>query len=478
MANEAKTREGAIASALRYYDDDAGGYFADLARYVAVPSESQNPARLGELRRYLDGVIRTDLEPLGYACRIYENPLPGCGPALLATRIEGEGLATIICYGHGDVVLGMEGRWGQGRDPWKLSFEGERVYGRGVADNKGQHLVHFAAIREVLKARGGRLGFNHKILIETGEENGSKGLAQIVAANRADFAADGFFASDGPRTEIGKPNITLGNRGCCNFTLRVDLREGGHHSGNWGGLLANPGIVLAHALASITDAKGRILVEGWRPSIPDYVHTLLKGIDRDAGPRAPAIDDGWGEPGLTRMEKVTGFNSFEVLAFETGNPAAPVNAVPPRARAVCQLRYVVGTEEQRITEHLRRHLDAHGFEAVGIEPPPPGNDGRFYASRTDPSDAWVQWMRGAVERNTNQPCGVLPNGGGSNMTSILQYGVGMPCVWLPLSFAGCSQHAPDEHILKPLMREGLRHVTGIYWDLGDPRMGYRRARGA
>jgi hypothetical protein len=59
------------------------------------------------------------------------------------------------------------------------------------------------------------------------------------------------------------------------------------------------------------------------------------------------------------------------------------------------------------------------------------------------------------------------------MTSVLQYGVGMPCVWLPLSYAGCSQHAPDEHLLRPLMREGLRHVTGIYWDLGDNETGYR-----
>jgi hypothetical protein len=67
----------------------------------------------------------------------------------------------------------------------------------------------------------------------------------------------------------------------------------------------------------------------------------------------------------------------------------------------------------------------------------------------------------------------LPNGGGSNMTYILQYIVGMPCAWFPLSYAGCSQHAPNEHILKPLMREGLRHVTGLYWDLGDKELGYK-----
>ena len=424
------------------------------------------------MRQYLDGPIATRLEKLGYACRIFDNPLPGCGPVLLGHRIEDAKLPTYLCYGHGDVVLGMEGRWANNRDPWTLAFEGDRVYGRGVVDNKGQHLVHLAAIEQIIAARG-HLGFNHKFLLEMGEENGSKGLKEIVEANKPDFAADGFFASDGPRTEMGKPNITLGNRGCCNFTLAVDLREGGHHSGNWGGLLANPGIILAHAIASIADAKGKVMVEGWRPAIPPHVREVLKGLDREAGPTAPQIDDSWGEPGLTRIEKVTAFNTFEVLAFETGNSSSPVNAVPPKARAVCQLRYVDGTDESNIEANLKQHLATRGFGAVKVEPPPESNNGRFYASRTDPRHPFAQWMKGAVERNSNHPCGILPNGGGSNMTSIMQYTVGMPCVWLPLSYAGCSQHAPNEHMLRPLMREGLRHVTGIYWDLGEQGMGYR-----
>lgn len=468
------TRTLAIDRALTYFDDEKSGYFKDLAELVAIPTESQSAVRLKEMRDYLDGPMRAHVEPMGYTVRIYDNPLKGCGPVLLATRIEDPKLPTYICYGHGDVVLGMEGRWANGRDPWKLSFEGDRVYGRGVVDNKGQHLVHIAALKRILETRG-KLGFNHKILIEMGEENGSKGLKEIVETNKADFTADGFFSSDGPRTEMSKPNITLGNRGCCNVTLSVDLREGGHHSGNWGGLLANPGIILAHAIASIVDGKGKILVEGWRPKIPPYVRDVLQGIDREAGATAPKIDDTWGEPGLSRIEKVTAFNTFEVLAFETGNPEKPVNAVPPKARAVCQLRYVDGTDEANIEENLKKHLAERGFTQVKVEPPPASNNGRFYASRTDPRHPFAQWMKAAVERNSNHPCGVLPNGGGSNMTYILQYIVGMPCAWLPLSYAGCSQHAPNEHMLRPLMREGLRHVTGIYWDLGEPGTGYKPA---
>ena len=466
------TCSNAIDKALVYFDDEDDGYLTELSRLCALPTESQNPARLPEMAQYLESLMTPRFEELGYKTKIYDNPIAGCGPVLLASRFEAANLPTILCYGHGDVVLGMEGQWGSGRDPWNLSIEGEKVYGRGVADNKGQHLIHIAALEAVLTERG-RLGFNHKFLIEMGEENGSKGLAEIVAANKSDFATDAFFASDGPRTEVNKPNITLGNRGACNFNLIVDLRSGGHHSGNWGGLLANPAIILANALALIADGHGKVLVPEWRPEVPDHIRALLKDIDRDAGADAPEIDDDWGEPGLHRMEKVSTFNTFEVLAFTAGAPDRPVNAIPPSARATCQLRYIYGTDEEDIIPSLRRHLDANGFDRVRIDPPPASNNGRFMASRTDPNHPWAQWMQRAVGRGSNHPCGVLPTSGGSNMTHIIQRTLDAPITWLPLSYGGCSQHAPDEHILLPLMREGLRQVTSIYWDLGEPEMAYQ-----
>jgi acetylornithine deacetylase/succinyl-diaminopimelate desuccinylase-like protein len=465
------TREGAISRALAWHDRE-DGFYAELAARVAVPTESQRPDRLPELFRYLREFVAPSFEAMGYGCRIYDNPQPGCGPVLLAHRDEGAAL-TVLSYGHGDVIRGMEGEWASGRDPWALGFEGDRVYGRGVADNKGQQLAHQGAIAAVLAERG-ELGFNHKFIVEMGEENGSRGFRPLVQANLADFAADVYLASDGPRTEIGRPNITLGNRGVINFDLVCKLREGGHHSGNWGGLLANPGILLAHAIATITDAKGRVLVEGWSPGpVPANVRACLAGVIREAGPTAPEIDPDWGEPGLTAMEKCTASNTFEVLAFVTGNPDRPVNAVPPQARARCQLRFVVGTDHANVLGNLRRHLDANGLQRVQIETPDPSNSIFFEATRTDPDHPFARWTQAAVSRAAGQDCSVLPNGGGSNVTEIMQYDLGLPCVWLPLSYAGCSQHAPNEHILKPLMRIGVKIVASVYWDLGDPQQVYR-----
>ena len=140
--------------------------------------------------------------------------------------------------------------------PWSLKVEDDRIYGRGTADNKGQHSINIAALAAVLAERG-RLGFNVKFLIEMGEEVGSAGLRELCEQHKdGALRADLLIASDGPRIAPGKPTLFLGARGGHPIDLIVDLREGGHHSGNWGGLLANAGIVLAQALACITDARG------------------------------------------------------------------------------------------------------------------------------------------------------------------------------------------------------------------------------
>ena len=359
------TRAAAIAAAEAYFEE--GGFVADLARRVAIPTESQVEERLPVLRAYLADEIAPSLSRLGFASEIVENPVRG-GPMLIAERREEGAGTTVFGYGHGDVIRGLEPQWREGLSPWRLQAEGDRLYGRGTADNKGQHTINLAALECVLKTRG-RLGFNAVLLIETGEEIGSPGLREVCRQYRDRLAADLLIASDGPRLAPERPTIFLGARGAMNFDLVVDLREGGHHSGNWGGLLANPGIILAHALATITSPKGAIRVREWVPgNLPNSVRVALADCTVEGGAGAPDIDPDWGEPGLSPSEKVFGWCSFEVLAFATGNPENPVNAIPPRAEATCQIRFVVGVDPEEFLPALRRHLDAHGFPMVRIEP--------------------------------------------------------------------------------------------------------------
>lgn len=455
------SRSQAIAAAQRYFDD--GSFTADLSRRVAIRSTSQEPED-GVLVAYLSDEMTPSLERLGYRCRLLDNPVADGPPFLVAERIEDPALVTVLSYGHGDTVRGQDGAWRDGREPWTLRTEGARLYGRGTADNKGQHSVNLGALAAVIETRG-RLGFNSKILIEMGEEVGSPGLDALCAAQRDGLlAADLFLASDGPRLAADRPTLFLGARGAEPFDLAVELRTGAHHSGNWGGLLADPAIILAHALAAITDETGRIQVPEWRPEIPDAVRRAVRGLDVSGGADGPVIDPGWGEPGLSPSERVFAFNSFDVLALDAGDPARPVNVIPPAARARCALRYVVGTDADDIVPALRRHLAAAGFGQVEVREV---TGGHFPATRLDPDHPWAVRAARSVETTTGTPPAILPNLGGSLPNHCFSDILGLPTVWVPHSYAGCCQHAPDEHLLAPVARQGLAIMAGLFWDLGQ-----------
>jgi len=461
-------RDAALQAAAEYFD--SGAFTATLARRVAMPTESQNPERAAVLQDYLVCELVPQLEAMGFACELHANPARAdAGPFLIATRIEDPALPTVLSYGHGDVIRGQDAQWRSGLAPWTLTQEGDRLYGRGTADNKGQHTINLAALELVLATRrdsGRGLGFNVKLLIETGEEVGSPGLNDIAREQKAKLQADVFIASDGPRVQPQRPTVFLGSRGAINFDLVVDARAGAHHSGNWGGLIANPGIVLAQAIACITDARGAIKVPEWRPesSFTPAVRAACADLVVDGGEGAPEIDADWGEPGLTPAERVYAWSSFEVLAMVTGNPERPVNAIPGRARAHCQLRYVVGVDPQDIVPALRRHLDAHGFAEVEVVP---AKDGFFPATRLSPEDPWVRWVVQSIDTSTGKKTAVLPNLGGSLPNDVFADTLGLPTVWVPHSYAGCSQHAPDEHLLAPVAREALKLMAGLWWDLGE-----------
>ncbi|MGH8664951.1 MAG: M20 family metallopeptidase [Burkholderiales bacterium] len=456
------TREAAISKATAYHDE--GRLIDDLRRRVAIRSESQVASSRPHLYEYLDREIAPALAQMGFHTERFENPMEGGGPILVAERIEDPSLPTMLTYGHGDVIRGLEEQWRSGLGPWTLIEEGSRYYGRGSADNKGQHSINMASLGCVLQARG-RLGFNVKLLMETSEELGSPGLRAFCEREQERLRADVFIASDGPRLNAKRPTLFLGSRGALNITLRVHFRDGGNHSGNWGGLLANPGIVLAHAIASIVSHNGQVLArELMPPPVPASVRAALADCPVEPIEGEPAVDDWWGEPGFTRAEKVFGWNTFEVLAFRTGNPDNPVNAIPGQAVAFCQVRFVAGTDPDALVPALRRHLDGNGFDAVQIEL---SRKSFMAATRLDPHNPWVRWAAASIERTTGVKPAILPNLGGSLPNECFAEVLGLPTLWVPHSYAGCSQHAPDEHVLAPILREGMQMMSGLFWDLGE-----------
>jgi acetylornithine deacetylase/succinyl-diaminopimelate desuccinylase-like protein len=464
MTVSTTTREQAIHQAQACFD--TGAFVETLTRLVAVPTESNPPKRKPDLERYCTDFIGPMLQGMGFDYQVLPNPQPVHGPVLVAQRIEDAALPTLLIYGHGDVVRAMPERWRADLDPWTLKVEGDRIYGRGVVDNKGQHLVAIESLRAVLETRGGQLGFNTKIMIETGEEAGSPGLLEFIRQHRDLCAADVFIALDGPRQSRSVPDITLGTRGGIGIDLLVDLRAGSHHSGHWGGLLKDPGVILSHAIASIISRDGRILVPGWTPkTIPDSVRSASRDVVVEDMPGSPVPDEGWGEPGLSRSERIYMWSSAIVLASVCGQPESPVPAVAGFAKARIQLRHTVDVEAASVVPALRAHLLAQGFPEVQVLEVTERD--WFPPSRTDPDNPWVQKVARSMQRTIGKRPNIVPNIGASGPSEFFKEVLGTPIMWIPQSYGGCGQHGPDEHGLGSLFREGLALMAGVFWDIGE-----------
>ncbi|MFN6998768.1 MAG: M20/M25/M40 family metallo-hydrolase [Elioraea tepidiphila] len=291
------TREAAIARATQLFD--SGTFRATLQELVAIPSTSQEEAHRPDLDRYLDGALRAWLERLGFAVTVHQNPRPALGPILTATRHEGDGLPTVITYGHGDTVRGLEDQWSPGLSPWTITEKDGKWYGRGVVDNKGQHALNLAALEAVLEERG-RLGFNLKLVIETAEERGSGGLREFVAANKALLAADVLG---------GERNLAALERHVAN----VRVRNAGTIGGNLGtaspiGDMLPPLIVLGATVRLASRRGERTLpVEDF---LRDYRRTALAEDEVIVSVFLPRPPPGW----LFGVEKLSRRHDQDISA--------------------------------------------------------------------------------------------------------------------------------------------------------------------
>ena len=460
------SRDSAIGRAHEAFDD--GRFLARLAQWVAIPSESQVPASTPELARYVNQALVPVLKGMGFEAEVFANSVEGRGPFVVASKIEDTAKPTLLLYGHGDVVRAVPEEWSDGLDPYVMKIVGERVYGRGVVDNKGQHCLGITALEAVMAERGGTLGFNCKVLIETGEEQGSPGLKAFVDSHAGLLKCDLFAGLDGPRRSFKRMQLDLGCKGGVFFDIIVDLnRAGGLHSGHWGGVMPDAGIILAQAISTITTPQGRIRVDEWRPSsVPQAAIDAANALETDPIPGTPEPDPQWGETELGPVAKGYCWTGFVVLAYECGNPDNPVNSVPSFAKARCQVRHTVDVAAEDVIPGLRRHLAEASIEGVEVTAEHIKRDA-FPASRTDLDNPWVRFVAASFEQTTAAAPNITPNTSGSGPNEMFKAGLGVPTMWIPHSYFGCGQHGPDEHGLKGLFREGLGVMAGLYWDLAN-----------
>jgi acetylornithine deacetylase/succinyl-diaminopimelate desuccinylase-like protein len=340
---------------------------ADLSRLVRIPSVSWGAFDARHVAESADAVAGLVRE-LGVFDEVAVARAPigdtaGLGqPAVLATRKAKNGKPTILLYAHHDVQPpGADADWDS--LPFEPTVRGDRLYGRGAADDKAGVVAHLAAIRAFVNAVGTGFDLGLVLFIEGEEEYGSRSFKNFLVQHRDELAADVIVVADSDNWDIDTPALTVGLRGNVTFKLTVRTLDHASHSGMFGGAIPDAMLAMVKLLATLHDDAGSVAVKGLTSNAsetPDYSEArlreeagLLEGVTPIGG--GSILERTWSQPAIT----VTGIDAPSVA--NASNTLAPMIAVRVSARIA------PGQESADAFIALEKHLMDHAPFGAHIE---------------------------------------------------------------------------------------------------------------
>lgn len=323
------------------------GAIEDVKRLVAIQSVSSLPERTLDVEDSAQLVAELLKEAGCPDARLLNV---GGKTAVLAAYPAPAGMPTVCLYAHHDVQpTGDLEKWTS--DPFQAAVRGDRLYGRGAADDKGGIGVHLATLR----AFDGKPPVGVKLLIEGEEEIGSPTINDLIAENHEAISADVFVVADANNWLVGTPAFTTRLRGMASVTVTVSTLDHALHSGQFGGAVPDAVLALIKLLGTLHDEAGSVAVPGLAGGESLGVDYPADRMAAEAGllPGVQPIGVGavadrvWTEPAIT------------VVGMDVTSVANASNTLAPTARAKVSLRVAPGQDSAEQAETLRQHLLDH-----------------------------------------------------------------------------------------------------------------------
>ena len=431
----------------------ADALVATLLESVRIPSVSLTGEGIPDQVDFLLGRLRAS----GFSVEVHPT---SSHPIVYAEIGPANATKTWLLYGHYDVYPADEKQEGWRTRPFQPVVEGDRIWGRGTGDNKGQHLAMLNAIALWRETRG-ELPVRVKVILEGDEETGSVPLPKFVEAHRARLAADFCCYSDGPMFPGDQPVLLMGVRGNLGLEFVAKGAKRNLHSGNFGGVAPNPTLELIHLLAEMVDREGRLQVPGAgyaEVSVAPADLAAVKAIplDRAGFMESVGTEPTTGEDGALFHERLMLRPAFNVSGFASGYTGAGQKTIIYReALAKADVRLVAGQDPAAVLEAIRRFARErgyHGIEIRGLKATP--------ASRTPLDHPLVPLVKAAVAKGFGREPLVVPSLGGTTPDYVFTKLLGLPSIVVPLAPYDENNHAPNESTKVSLYLAGVR--TGMH----------------
>jgi acetylornithine deacetylase/succinyl-diaminopimelate desuccinylase-like protein len=321
---------------------------ADLEALVRIPSVSADPARAEDVRRSAEATA--DLFRAEGFDDVQILSSGGGAPAVVARRPAPEGAPTVLLYAHHDVQpVGDLAHWDS--EPFVPTERGDRLYGRGAADDKAGIAAHLAAVR----AFGKDLPVGVTLLVEGEEEVGSPTLEAFLEEHQHLLAADVIVIADSGNWDIGVPALTTSLRGLVDGVVELRTLDHAVHSGMWGGVVPDAVTAMVRLLATLHDDKGNVAVEGLHAGPAADVDYPLDRVRAESGlaDGVELIGDG------SVVERLWTKPALSVVGFDATRTADASNTLIPMVKAAISVRLAPGDDAKRAMGCLRDHLEKH-----------------------------------------------------------------------------------------------------------------------
>lgn len=437
---------------------------AELRQLVAFPSISTDPRYAGAVRACA-GWLAGHLRGLGLdGVRVLATP---GHPVVYAEKLASPARPTLLIYGHYDVQpVAPAAAWTV--PPFGGLVRGERLYGRGASDDKGQFFTHLKAL-EILLRPGRPLPLNVKVLLEGEEEIGSPNLGAFIRAHRRRLRADWAVLSDTNLLSAAQPALTYALRGSLSAEIEVRGPQAELHSGVFGGAAANPLQVLADLLAQLHDRHGRVAIPGFYDGVAE-ASAAERAYLRRHGPsdqqllraaRAPAAG---GEPGYSLYERTTLRPVLTLNGLSGGYQGAGLKSViPPVASAKLNFRLVAGQDPGRVAAALRRYVAALAPPQVPVRVRTQSPAAAYQISPGHPA---LRAAGRAYAAGFGRAPVLVRSGGTIPVVNLFQELLGIPTVLMGFGLPNDGKHGPDEFLHLPSFWRGIQTSLAFMREVG------------
>lgn len=437
-------------------------YLAELNAWIAIASISAQPDHAADVRASAEHAVGR-MRAAGLTAEVLET---AGNPVAYGEWLGAPGAPTVLIYGHHDV---------QPADPLELwtspPFDGTvrdgKVYGRGAVDDKGQCLMHLAAIEAHLHVNG-KLPINVKVLIEGEEEIGSVSFEPFLAREKERLACDVVVVSDTAVFAEDVPSLTTSLRGLVGWEITVRGPATDLHSGYFGGIVKNPLEALAQIIAALKDAHGRIVVPGFYDGVRELSPTERADIatlpfDPAKEAHALGVPELTGETSRLPLERMWFRPTLEVNGMYGGyQGAGSKTIIPSFATAKLTARLVPHQDPEAVKHAVTAFVQRSVPKGVRVEITSHGDVRAVETSRDHPA---VAAAARAMELGFGKAPVFIGTGGTIGPVSSFDRILHLPQVLIGVGLPDDAIHAPNEKFDLSQFHGGIETMTYLYDEL-------------